>query len=113
MFKNNKQKAIQLGDYDFLLEQLDREEKISKLCKSEYTVKFYRKLETKDNIIFELECCEDNLNNYLLENGELKGKAFKNIIISLAKALKTLHDKGVMHRDIKQVIFFIMIQEKL
>jgi len=103
-------KQLQLGDYDFLLEQLNREEKITNLCNSENTVHFYRKLETKDNIIFELEYCEDNLNNYLLENGELKGdlELFKNIIISLAKALKTLHDKGVMHRDIKPSnIFYI------
>jgi len=103
-------KQLQLGDYDFLLEQLNREEKITNLCNSENTVHFYRKLETKDNIIFELEYCEDNLNNYLLENGELKEnlKLFKNIIISLAKALKTLHDKGVMHRDIKPSnIFYI------
>ena len=103
-------KQLQLGDYDFLLEQLNREEKITNLCNSENTVHFYRRLETKDNIIFELEYCEDNLNNYLLENGELKGnlELFKNIIISLAKALKTLHDKGVMHRDIKPSnIFYI------
>ena len=103
-------KQLQLGDYDFLLEQLDREEKITNLCNSENTVNFYRRLETKDNIIFELEYCEDNLNNYFLENGELKGnlKLFKNIVISLAKALKTLHDKGVMHRDIKPSnIFYI------
>ena len=101
---------LQLGDYDFLFELLNREEKITNLCNSENTVHFYRKLETKDNIIFELEYCEDNLNNYLLENGELKGylELFKNIIISLAKALKTLHDKGVMHRDIKPSnIFYI------
>ena len=103
-------KQLQLGDYDFLLEQLDREEKISNLCNSENTVNFYRRLETKDNIIFELEYCEDNINNYLLENGEFKGnlELFKNIVISLAKALKTLHDKGVMHRDIKPSnIFYI------
>jgi len=96
-------KQLQLGDYDFLYNQLNREETITNLCNSEYTVNFYRRLETKDNIIFELEYCDDNLNNYLNENGELKSnlESYKNIIISLAKALKTLHDKGVMHRDIK------------
>lgn len=33
-------KQLQLGDYDFLLEQLNREEKITNLCNSENTVHF-------------------------------------------------------------------------
>ena len=53
-----------------MMEQLYREEEITKLCKSEYTVNFYRKLETEDNIIFELEYCDTNLLEYLNENGE-------------------------------------------
>ena len=65
----NKKVLLQL-DYDFMMEQLYREEEITKLCNSEYTVNFYRKLETEDNIIFELEYCDTNLLEYLNENGE-------------------------------------------
>ena len=50
-------------DYDMRIEQLKREEEISKLCNSENTVNLYRKLETKDNIIFELEYCTKDLKN--------------------------------------------------
>ena len=102
-------KQLELGDYDFLLEQINREEEITKLCNSENTVNFYRRIEFQENIIFELEDCEMDLKKYLFENGELENnqKLFKEIIIGVAKALKTLQNKGVMHRDIKPDNIFI------
>ncbi len=95
---------LKLSDYNFLLE----EEKISKVCNSENTVNFYRKLETENNIIFELEYCEDNLKNYIQKNGKLENEKnfFKDIVLGIVKALKTLHEKGIMHRDIKPANIF-------
>ena len=49
----SKQK-LKEGDYDFLLEQLNREEQLTKLCNSPYTVNFYQRFETNEYIIFEL-----------------------------------------------------------
>ena len=105
---------LKLGDYDLLISQIKREEEFTKLCNSENTVKFYQKLETQENIIFELEYCNEDMKTYLDNNGELKDneKFFKDIVISLAKALKTIHSKGVMHRDIKpQNIFYLSTSE--
>ena len=98
----NKEK-LNSQDYIFLQERLNKEQEIQTLCNSSYIVNFYKRLETKDNIIFELEYFDDNLFNYLQNNGELfrQKKFFKNIVISMANALKTLHQKGIMHRDIK------------
>jgi len=99
---------LQLGDYDFLIEQINREEEITKLCNSDYTVNFYRRIENKDYIIFELENFEKDLKEYLSDNGEITNKEFfKKIIISIANALKILQNKGVMHRDIKPNNIFI------
>ena len=97
------------GDYDFLLEQLNREEQFTKLCSSPYTVNFYQRLETDEYIIFELEQYDNNLQEYLFNNGEMKREKtlFKEIVISLANALKIIHEKGVMHRDIKPNNIFI------
>ena len=106
---------LKLGDYDLRLEQIKREEEITKLCNSEYTINFYRRLDTDDYIIFELEYCEDDLKTYLDDNGDFeKNKIFfKKVIISLANALKNIHDKGVIHRDIKpQNIFILNIDEE-
>ena len=70
--KNNRQcilkiiskKKLLLGDYDFLIQQINREEEINKICKSENIIEFYRRLDTNDNIIFELEYCECDLKSY-------------------------------------------------
>ena len=59
---------LKLGDYDLLLEQVNREEKLTKLCNSKNTVNFYQRLETNENIIFELEYCDEVLKDYFNEN---------------------------------------------
>ena len=84
-----KKKELQKADFDFHMERLKREEEIMKLCSSDNIVKFYRKLENENSIIYELEYCEQDLQQYLTENGELKREKdfFKQIVLDLAKAL--------------------------
>ena len=102
------------GDFDFLMEQINNEEKFTKICNSQNTVNFYRRLENKEYIIFEMEQCSDDLSNYINDNGELKHERtfFKQIILDIAKALKTIHGKGIMHRDIKPSNIFIQYKDK-
>ena len=94
---------LKMGDYDFLLEQIKREEIITKLCKSNHIVNLYQKYKLLDYIIFEYEYFEFDLKNYVFENGPLKEDInfFKNIVLSLAKALYIIHKNGIIHRDIK------------
>ena len=93
---------LKLGDYDFLLEQIKNEEEINKLCECENIVNLIRKFEIENNIIFEFEPYTKNLMKYLKEKGDLRRNIdmFKNLVLSLAKSLKTLQSKKVMHRDI-------------
>ena len=93
---------LKLGDYDFLLEQIKNEEEINKLCECENIVNLIRKFEIENNIIFEFESYTKNLMKYLKEKGDLRRNIdmFKNLVLSLAKSLKTLQSKKVMHRDI-------------
>ena len=110
--KKNKEKCclkimskekLKTQDYDFLLERIKNEQEIQILCNSTNTVHFHRRLETEENIIFELEYCEINLYDYYLLENELKREKdfFREIVVSIAYALKTLNDKGIMHRNIK------------
>ena len=107
-------KELQKGDYDFHLERLKKEEEITKLCKSENIVNFYKKFETENYIIFELEDCDQDLCKYLSENGELEREKdfFKQICQDIAKALKTLQNKGIMHRDIKPSNMFLIEKDE-
>ena len=108
----NKEHIKQL-DFDLIMKQLEREEQYTKLCNSENTVNFYKKFETKENIIFELEYCQSSLKDYLNENGKLERNPtiFKNIVQSVVKALVHIHKKGIMHRDIKPDNIFILDEE--
>ena len=65
-------KILENGDFDFLMEQINNEEKFTKICNSENTVNFYRRLENQEYIVFELESCSEDFCNYMSENGELK-----------------------------------------
>ena len=99
-------------DYDLLTQQIEREEKLIELCKSDNIIKLYRKIETEEYIIFEFEKCDKNLTDFMSNNGDIEGDKeggekkseklfFKKFAVELAKGLKVIHEKGVMHRDIK------------
>ena len=64
-------KQLELGEYDFHIERLSREEKITKLCNSENTINLFRKIENDNYIIFELEYFENTLRKYI-ESQDMK-----------------------------------------
>ena len=101
---------MKLGDYDFLLEKIKREEQLTKICKSRNVIELYQKFESENSYIFEFEYCEGNLFEEIInKKGGLEGdkKFLRQIILDIAKALKTMHDKGIMHRDIKPNNIFL------
>ena len=103
--------TLKKGDYDYFIEQIKREEEITKLCKSENIVNIYRKLETPENIIFEMESWDINLADYIEKKdcGLLNDFfTFKEILLGITNALKVLNEKGVMHRDIKPSNIFLI-----
>ena len=102
-------RLINKGPKDFLFKQIEREEKLTHVCKNENVVEIYKKLETNISIIFIYEKCQQNLMEYLEENDELSNKKlfFIKIVRSLAKALKVLYENNVIHRDIKPNNIFI------
>ena len=108
-------KKLELGDYDYLLSQIEREEKITKMCKSEYIVELYQKFENTNAIIFEFENYEGDLMEYISKKGSLGDdiESFKNITKKIAEALKIMNEQGIMHRDIKPSNIFLLNPEDL
>ena len=100
------------GDYDFLLEKINREEQLTKICQCKNVVQLYQKLETDKYFIFELEYCQSNIIEGIINKyGGIAGESNKNflrqIILDLARALKVMHERGIMHRDIKPNNIFL------
>ena len=56
-------------DYEFHMENIQKEKEISYLCNSEYTLNFIRDFETEKNIVFETEYCKTDLKEDLYNNG--------------------------------------------
>ena len=103
-------KNLEKGDYDFFLEQIKREEEIIKLCKSDNIINIYQKIETSDNIIYEMESWDTNLSDYISKYGGFSEnlKNFKKIFIGIINALEVLNKNGVMHRDIRPCNLFLI-----
>ena len=104
-------KTLELGDYDYFLEQIKREEEIINLCKSEHIVNIYTKLETKNSIIFEMEYVDIDLNTKYIKkrnNSRMNIDEFTEILYGITDALKILNEKGIMHRNIKPNNIFLV-----
>ena len=103
-------KKEQFKDKDLLLKNVKNEEKILKECKSDNILDFYSYFETKDNIIFEQEYYQSNLREYIMENGPSNYDLgfFKKVVLGVSNALKTLHKKGVIHRNIRTSSIFLV-----
>ena len=104
-------KTLELGDYDYFLEQIKREEEIINICKSEHIVNIYTKLETKNSIIFEMEYVDIDLNTKYIKkrnNSRMNIDEFTEILYGITDALKILNEKGIMHRNIKPNNIFLV-----
>ena len=109
-------KKLEKGDYDYFIERIKREEEIINLCKCGNIVNIYRKIETNQYIIFEMESWDINLADYIKKYGHFRLSNFNTfgmIILGIANALKLLNKKGVMHRDIKPSNLFFLEDKSL
>jgi serine/threonine-protein kinase ULK/ATG1 len=82
------------------LKALKEEIRIMKLVKSEHIVKLYAAYQSKDNYYLILEYCSGGDLDSLVGK-RLPETKIQQIISQLAKALKTLIDHSVLHRDLK------------
>jgi len=108
-------KMLELGDYDYFLEQIKREEEIIKICKSKHIVNIYKKLETQNNIIFEMEFVNEDLSEYIRNRNFnlINIEDFLEILNGITEALKVLNNKGIIHRDIRPRNIFLTGKNKI
>ena len=82
------------------LKALKEEIRIMRLVKSEHIVKLYAAYQSKDNYYLILEYCSGGDLDSLVGK-RLPESKIQQIISQLTKALKTLTDHSIMHRDLK------------
>ena len=113
----NKEHLKDEEDYDFHIEQIKKEIKLNYICNSDYIIKMNQNFETEKNIVYELEYYDLDLKQYLFEKGNLETKLvgvdnlkiFKDIAKNIASSVKYIHQKGVVHRNIKPHNIFIQL----
>ena len=86
MNKKNKEKVFlkvidkialeEEDNYEFLLNQIEKEKEISKSCNSDYTLNFNKKFETENVIVIEKEYCDNDLKEKVFEKGPFEQKMF-------------------------------------
>lgn len=84
---------------------MEREKKI-KDCDHPNVVKYIDSWEEGDHLYIQMELCQkDNLAVWLLKNDKAAREAqFLSIFKQIVSAVKYLHSKGFIHRDLKVII---------
>ncbi|XP_004526743.1 membrane-associated tyrosine- and threonine-specific cdc2-inhibitory kinase isoform X1 [Ceratitis capitata] len=64
-------------------------------------VQFYRAWEQNDRLYMQMELCRESLDRYLVRRRDIPEETIWNILLDLLLALKNLHDRNLIHLDIK------------
>ena len=115
-FNIKKDKLVTLKIVDkerFRNYDMGKEKEIVNLCHSENILNIYDCFETEKNFIIEQESYEINLFEYIKENGPAQDNLlfFKGVFLEVAKALRLIHQKGIMHRCIRTNHIFLVNKE--
>ena len=68
---------------------------------SYYSVKLIDKFMDDKFYYIIMELCDDNLHNYVKNNGKLKIEVIRKILIEINDVLRFMKFKNINHRDIK------------
>ncbi|XP_053658629.1 serine/threonine-protein kinase Tao [Anopheles marshallii] len=83
---------------ELCLEEVRRYEQFSD---HENCVKLYLAWEQEDRLYMQMELCRENLEIYAREQQKLPDERIWSIMLDLLLALKSLHDRNLIHLDIK------------
>ncbi|XP_053952450.1 membrane-associated tyrosine- and threonine-specific cdc2-inhibitory kinase [Anastrepha ludens] len=64
-------------------------------------VQFYRAWEQKNRLYMQMELCRESLDRYLVRHRHIPEEKIWNMLLDLLLALKSLHDRNLIHLDIK------------
>ena len=98
----DKRKLSLDRNYELILNQLRTEIEVLKKLKHENIVKLRDVIETRQTIYIITEYVSGGeLFHHIVENGPLKEEEAKMVMLGVFSAVNHLHEKGIVHRDIK------------
>lgn len=87
---------------DVILSQLKKEIEVLRGVQHSQIVDFHEYFESRDSITMIMERCEgDDLFEFVVSNGPLLEETALDIAYQLLSVISYLHERGVIHRDIK------------
>ena len=95
-------KEIDKKRYNKLTKVLFNETEIMNIIKSENSVNFKDKIDTKDYYYIIMDLCINNLENYIKSReNEITINEIKEVLIQLNNVFKIMNNKKIIHTDLK------------
>lgn len=91
-------------------ERLEEVRRYEEFSNHKHCIKLHRAWEQDDRLYMQMELCESSLNCFV-ENKALSEDSVWSILLDLLLALKSLHDRNLIHLDIKLDNILIMEDE--
>lgn len=82
-------------------ERLEEVKRYEQFSDHENCVRFYKAWEQDDRLYMQMELCQESLDHYLERRRQVPEEKIWSILLDLLLALKSLHDKNLIHLDIK------------
>ena len=95
-------KEIDKRRYNKLSKEIFNETEIMNIIKSENSVNFKDKIDTKDYFYIIMDLCINNLEDYIKSReNEITINEIKEVLIQLNNVFKIMNNKKIIHRDLK------------
>ncbi|XP_022218725.2 membrane-associated tyrosine- and threonine-specific cdc2-inhibitory kinase [Drosophila obscura] len=82
-------------------ERLEEVRRYEEFSGHENCIRFIRAWEQYDRLYMQMELCRESLEQYLLRCHQIPEERIWHILLDLLRALKSLHDRNLIHLDIK------------
>lgn len=90
-----------LRSKQYRLERLEEVRRYEEFSQHEHCVRLYRAWQQNDCLYMQMELCRCSLEAYVAEKKIIPEPMVWSILLDLLLALKSLHDKNLIHLDIK------------
>jgi membrane-associated tyrosine/threonine-specific cdc2-inhibitory kinase len=82
-------------------ERLEEVRRIEEFSDHEHCVRLYKAWEQEDRLYMQMELCKESLEKYAIDHRYIPEEKIWSFLLDLLLAVKSLHDRNLIHLDIK------------